>query len=83
MCTDSFYTIPQSTFENNLEKILDIIDSGFGPIRIIGDNGKSYLLLSWNDYVREFGYLYSSDELSAIESACREETYDCSKCHPM
>lgn len=83
MCTDSFYTIPQSTFENNLEKILDIIDSGFGPIRIVGDNGKSYLLLSFKDYVREFGYLYSSDKLSAVESACRQVTYDYSKRYPV
>lgn len=46
MCTDSFYTIPQSMLEYNLEKVLDLIDSGFGPIQIVGDNGKSYLLLS-------------------------------------
>ena len=64
-------TVTQAELETDLDAILEKVDVGGGPIRILGDNGKSYLLFSWEEYMEQFGYLYSAEELAEIEAACR------------
>ena len=68
---EKMYTVTQAELETDLDAILEKVDTGGGPIRILGDNGKSYLLFSWEDYMEQFGCLYSAEELAEIEAACR------------
>ena len=66
-------TVTIADMEADLDGILEKVDAGGGPMRILGDNGKSYLLFSWEEYMEQFGCLYSAEELAAIEAACRGE----------
>ena len=64
-------TVTIADMEADLDGILEKVDAGGGPIRILGDNGKSYLLFSWEEYMEQFGCLYSAEQLAGIEAACR------------
>lgn len=64
-------TVTIADMETDLDGILEKVDAGGGPVRILGDNGKSYLLFSWKKYMEQFGCLYSAEELAEIEAACR------------
>lgn len=71
MDIEKLHTITLVDMETDLDAILEKVDAGGGPIRILGDNGKSYLLFPWEDYMEQFGCLYSAEELAEIEAACR------------
>ena len=70
MSTEALRTIIQSYLETNFEGILEMIDAGEGPIRILSNIGAIYLLLSWEDYLTSFGCHHSPEELDMLE-----ETY--------
>lgn len=71
MDIEKVHTVTLADVETDLDAILEKADAGVGPVRILGDNGKSYLLFSWEDYMEQFGCLYSAEELAEIEAACR------------
>ena len=68
---EKLHTVPRAELETNLDAILEKVDAGGGPVRILGDNGKSYLLFSWEEYMEQFGCLYSAEQLAEIEAASR------------
>lgn len=43
-----------------------------GPLRILGEDGREMILMSWTDFLEKFGCLYTAEEIAKIEEACRK-----------
>lgn len=57
--------------KSRLQDVFTLIDEGKGPVFIHMDNGKDFVIFSWEDYFERFGCLYSQEEIEAIYEACR------------
>ena len=62
----------QSEFERRMDDVLQLVDEGQSPVVLHDSNGRRFLLFGWEDYFRRFGWLYSNEEIAAIEAACAE-----------
>ena len=69
---ESLFSVSREYFEKNFDSVLEKVDSGISPIRIRSEGEIDLLLFGWNDYMSQFGSLYTAEELAEIERACRE-----------
>lgn len=70
----------QAEFERRMNDVLQLIDEGQNPVVLHDSNGRRFLLFGWEDYFRRFGWLYSDEEIAAIEAACAEYEEYTSNC---
>ena len=63
--------VTREQIEQELETVLDLIDTGHSPILITADGKPDLLMFSWSDYKRRFSLLYSPEELERIEEEMR------------
>lgn len=66
----------QDELERRIDDVLQLIDEGQSPVVLHDRKGRSFLLFGWEDYFRRFGWLYSDEEIAAIEAACAEYEED-------
>ena len=64
--------VTREQIEQELETVLDLIDSGHSPILITADGKPDLLMFSWSDYKRRFSLLYSPEEFERIEEKLRQ-----------
>ena len=65
-------TVTREQIEQNLETVLDMIETGHSPILITADGKPDLLMFSWSDYKRRFSLLYSPEEFERIEEEMRQ-----------
>ena len=62
-------------FQAELEQETEIIlqkAKDIGPLRILGEDGRENILMSWTDYWEKFGCLYTEEEAVAIKAAIKK-----------
>ena len=64
--------IPHFELERRMDDVLQLVDEGQSPVMIHDEKDRRFLLFSWEDFFRRFGWLYSAEEKAAIEAACAE-----------
>ena len=64
--------VTREQIEQELETVLDLIDSGHSPILITADGKPDLLMFSWSDYKRRFSLLYSPEEFERVEEKLRQ-----------
>ena len=63
--------IYQAELEQETEVILQKAKD-IGPLRILGEDGRENILMSWTDYWEKFGCLYTEEEAVALQEAFRK-----------
>lgn len=63
--------IYQAELEQETEVILQKAKD-IGPLRILGEDGRENILMSWTDYWEKFGCLYTEEEAAALQEAFRK-----------
>lgn len=63
--------IYQAELEQETEAVLQKVKEN-GPVRVLGEDGRENILISWTDYWEKFGFLYTEEEITAIKAAIRE-----------
>ena len=64
-------SVTREQIEQELETVLDLIDTGHSPILITADGKPDLLMFSWSDFKRRSSLLYSPEELERIEEEMR------------
>ena len=59
--------------EQELETVLELIDTGHTPILITADGKPDLLMFSWSDYKRRFSILYPPGELERVEEEMQRQ----------
>lgn len=62
----------QGELERRMDDVLQLIDEGHSPVMIHDRNNRRFLMFSWENFFNRFGWLYSKEEIAAIEAACAE-----------
>lgn len=65
--------VTREQVEQELDSILDLIDTGHSPILITADGKPDLLMFSWSDYKRRFSILYPPGELEQIEKELQRQ----------
>lgn len=65
--------VTREQVEQELDSILDLIDTGHSPILITADGKPDLLMFSWSDYKRRFSILYPPEELERVEEEMRRQ----------
>ena len=65
--------VTREQIEQELETVLDLIDSGHSPILITADGKPDLLMFSWSDYKRRFSILYPLVELERVEEEMQRQ----------
>ena len=60
----------QGELERRMDDVLKLIDEGKRPVMIHDRNDRRFLMFAWDDFFTRFGWLYSKEEIAAIEAAC-------------
>ena len=68
---DNMPIIYQAELEQETEIILQKAKD-IGPLRILGEDGRENILMSWADYWEKFGCLYTEEEIAAIKAAIKK-----------
>lgn len=69
---DNIPHFKQGELERRMDDILKLIDEGKSPVMIHARNDRRFLMFAWDDFFNRFGWLYSKEEIAAIEAACAE-----------
>ena len=69
---DNIPHFKQAELERRMDDVLQLVDEGQSPVMIHDEKDRRFLLFSWEDFFRRFGWLYSAAEKAAIEAACAE-----------
>ena len=67
---DNIPHFKQAELERRMDDVLQLIDEGHSPVMIHDRN--NFLMFAWEDFLNRFGWLYTKEEIAAIEAACRE-----------
>lgn len=70
---DELYAVTREQIEQDLESILNLIDTGHSPILITADGKPDLLMFSWSDYKRRFSILYPPGELERVEEELKRQ----------
>lgn len=62
----------EKELKTRFDDVFQLIDEGNGPVVVEMENGKQFIVFSWEDYMERFGILHSKEELEAIIKACKE-----------
>ena len=65
--------VTRDQIEQELDTVLDLIDSGHSPILITADGKPDLLMFSWSDYKRLFSILYPPGELERVEEEMQRQ----------
>ena len=65
------HTVTREQVEQDLDMVLDIINSGHSPILITEAGKPDLLMFSWTDFKRRFSIIYPPGELSRVEEEMR------------
>lgn len=65
--------VTREQIEQELETVLDLIDTGHSPILITADGKPDLLMFSWSDYKRRFLILYPLGELERVEEEMQRQ----------
>lgn len=65
--------VTREQVEQELDSILDLIDTGHSPILITADGKPDLLMFSWSDYKRRFSILYPPEELERVEEEMQRQ----------
>jgi len=68
---DNMPIIFQAELEQETEIILQKAKD-IGPLRILGEDGRENILMSWADYWEKLGRLYAEEEIAAIKAAIKK-----------
>lgn len=68
---DNMPIIYQAELEQETEIILQKAKD-IGPLRILGEDGRENILMSWTDYWEKFGCMYTEEESVALQEAFRK-----------
>ena len=66
-------SVTREQIEQELETVLDLIDTGHSPILITADGKPDLLMFSWRDYNRRFSILYPPGELERVEEEMQRQ----------
>lgn len=66
-------SVTREQIEQELETVLDLIDSGHSPILITADGKPDLLMFSWSDYKHRFSILYPPGELERVEEEMQRQ----------
>ena len=66
-------SVTREQIEQELETVLDLIDTGHSPILITADGKPDLLMFSWSDYKRRFSILYPLGELERVEEEMQRQ----------
>lgn len=69
---DNIPHFKQAELERRMDDVLQLIDEGHSPVMIHDRNDRCFLMFAWKDFMNRFGWLYTQEEIAAIEAACRE-----------
>lgn len=67
---DNISHFKQGELERQMDDVLKLIDEGKSPVMIHDRNDRRFLMFAWDDFFNRFGWLYSKEEIAAIEAAC-------------
>lgn len=65
--------VTREQVEQELDSILDLIDTGHSPILITADGKPDLLMFSWSDYKRRFSILYPPGGLERVEEELQRQ----------
>lgn len=68
---DNMPIICQAELEQETEIILQKAKYS-GPLRILGEDGRESILMSWTDYWEKFGCLYTEEDATTFQEAFRK-----------
>ena len=63
--------ICQAELEQKTEIVLHKAKE-IGPLRILGEDGRENILMSWSDYWEKFGCLYAEEDAATLQEAFRK-----------
>ena len=66
-------SVTREQIEQELETVLDLIDTGHSPILITADGKPDLLMFSWSDYKRRSSILYPPGELERVEEEMQRQ----------
>lgn len=69
---EKLYRVSREDIEKDFDAVLEKVDSGISPILIRSEGCPDLLLFGWDDYLARFGCLYTTEEIAAIEEACKK-----------
>lgn len=69
---EKLYRVSREDIEKDFDAVLEKVDSGISPILIRSVDCPDLLLFGWDDYLAQFGCLYTAEEIAAIEEACKK-----------
>lgn len=67
---DNIPHFKQGELEWRMDEVLQLIDEGKSPVMVHDRNDRRFLMFAWDDFFSRFGWLYSKEEIAAIEAAC-------------
>lgn len=67
------HTVTREQVEQDLDMVLDIIDSGHSPILITADGKPDLLMFSWTDFKRRFSMIYPPEEFDRVEKELQRQ----------
>lgn len=65
-------SVSREELEQDVDAVMERVENGESPILIRSAGTTDLLLFGWEDYLRRFPTLYTSEEIAEIEAACLE-----------
>lgn len=65
-------SVTREELEQDVDAVMERVENGESPILIRSTGTTDLLLFGWEDYLRRFPTLYTSEEIAEIEAACLE-----------
>ena len=65
-------SVTREELEQDVDAVMERVENGESPILIRSAGTTDLLLFGWEDYLRRFPTLYTSEEIAEIEAACLE-----------
>lgn len=65
-------SVTREELEQDVDAVMERVENGESPILIRSTGTTDLLLFGWEDYLRRFPALYTSEEIAEIEAACLE-----------
>lgn len=69
---EEMYTVTEGELQRVPDAVVEMVTTGTSPIRILGENGESLVMMAWTQYKERFGSLHAPGELEEIEKGCRK-----------
>ena len=70
---EEMYTVTEGELQRDPDAVVGMVTGGNSPIRILGNDGDSLVMMAWEQYKELFGSLHAPGELEEIEESCRKK----------